>query len=100
MFRLDNKTAIVTGAARGLGAAIARTLAEQGARVAAADINFAEVEKVAAEIGNGSKPYAADVSKVTQIKSLVENVTRDFSRIDILVNNAGICPRLPFAESA
>src|SRR5947207_192080 len=74
MFRIDNKVAIVTGAARGLGAAIARTLAKQGARVAAADINFEEVEKVATEIGNDSKAYAADVSNVTQIKSLVENV--------------------------
>jgi 3-oxoacyl-[acyl-carrier protein] reductase len=99
MFRLDNKRAIVTGAARGLGAAIARTLAKQGARIAAADINLAEVEKVASEIGNGSKAYATDVSNVTQIKSLVENIARDFGRIDILVNNAGICPRLPFAES-
>ena len=99
VFRLDNKTAIVTGAARGLGAATARTLAGQGARVAAADINFDEVEKVAAEIGSGSKAYAVDVSNVTEINSLVEVVARDFGRIDILVNNAGICPRLPFAES-
>jgi len=99
MFRLDNKVAIVTGAGRGLGAATARMLARQGAHVAAADINFDEVEKVVAEIGNGSKAYAADVSNVTEINSLVEGVVRDFGHIDILVNNAGICPRLPFMES-
>lgn len=99
MFRLDNKVAIVTGAARGLGAAIARTLAGQGARVAAADINFAEVEKVMTTIGNGSKAYAVDVSNVAQLNQFVTEVARDFGRIDILINNAGICPRLPFAES-
>jgi 3-oxoacyl-[acyl-carrier protein] reductase len=99
MFRLDNKTAIVTGAARGLGAATAKTLSAQGARVAAVDIHFDEVEKVATDIGNGSKAYAVDVSNVTEIHSLVEVAARDFGRIDVLVNNAGICPRLPFAES-
>ncbi|MBI4028549.1 MAG: 3-oxoacyl-ACP reductase FabG [Verrucomicrobia bacterium] len=99
LFRLDNKAAIVTGAARGLGAAITKTLARQGARVAAVDIRFDEVEKIAVEAGNGAKAYTVDVSDGKQIRALVESVARDFGRIDILVNNAGICPRLPFLES-
>jgi NAD(P)-dependent dehydrogenase (short-subunit alcohol dehydrogenase family) len=99
MFQLDNKVAIVTGAARGLGAATARTLAKQGARVGAADIRFDEVSNVAAELGNGSRAYSLDVSNVPGLKSFVEAVARDFGRIDILVNNAGICPRMPFKDS-
>ena len=99
MFRLDKKTAIVTGAARGLGAATARVLAAQGARVIVADVNFKEASQVAQEIGGNAKPYQIDVSEVSQLKILVDNVVKEFGRIDILVNNAGICPRLSFAES-
>ena len=99
MFRLDGKVALVTGAARGIGRAIATTLAAQGARVALADLLFDEVSAVAAEIGSGARAYQADVSVVAEIGTLVETVVADFGGIDILVNNAGICPRLPFADS-
>jgi 3-oxoacyl-[acyl-carrier protein] reductase len=99
MFRLDNKIAIVTGAARGLGAATARVLAAQGARVVAADVNFEEVSQVAQEIGESATPYQVDVSQVAELEAMVDNVAQEFGRIDILVNNAGICPRLSFAES-
>jgi NAD(P)-dependent dehydrogenase (short-subunit alcohol dehydrogenase family) len=97
MFRLVNKIALVTGAARGLGAATVKTLAAQGARVAAADVNFDELEQVAIDAGAGA--YKVDVAKVEELQSLVDTVVRDLGRIDILVNNAGICPRLAFAES-
>ena len=99
MFGLDGKVALVTGAARGLGAACARALAGQGAQVAAADLNFEEVSQVAAETGPAARPYEVDVSDVSQLQSLVEGVVEDLGRIDILVNNAGICPRLAFEES-
>src|SRR5687768_12384147 len=99
LFGLDHKVALVTGAARGLGRATARVLARQGARVAAADLAFEEVSQIAEEIGDAARPYRVDVSKVPELKSLVDAVVRDFGRLDILVNNAGICPRLPFAES-
>jgi 3-oxoacyl-[acyl-carrier protein] reductase len=99
MFRLDGKIALITGAARGLGAATARLLAAQGARVALADLNGAEAVRVAEELNPDARPYQVDVSDASQLRSLVTAVVRDFARIDILVNNAGICPRLSFAES-
>ena len=82
MFRLDHKIALVTGAARGLGAATARMLAKQGALVAAADIDFDEVKKATAEVGNGSKPYFVDVSNLADITSLIDRVAGDLGRID------------------
>ena len=99
MFRLNDKIALVTGAARGLGAACARALAGQGALVAAGDVDFDEVSRLAEELGPAVRPYKVDVSDVVQLHKLVEEVVADLSRIDILVNNAGICPRLPFEES-
>src|SRR5215831_3920228 len=99
MFRLDDKVAIVTGAARGIGAATTRVLARQGARVAAADLRLEEIERLSKQCGEGVRPFAVDVSDTSQLRQLVERVHHDFSRIDILVNNAGICPRLPFSDS-
>ena len=99
MFRLDGKAALVTGAARGLGQATVKVLAAQGAHVFAADINFEEVSAVARAIGASVTPYRVDVSKVEQLKAMVDAVVRDRGRINVLVNNAGICPRLPFADS-
>ncbi len=99
MFRLDSKVAIVTGAARGLGAATAAVLARQGARVAAADLLFDEVSRVTKALDPEAKPYDLDVSDVGQIRRFVDAVVGDFGRVDILVNNAGICPRIPFEQS-
>jgi len=99
LFRLDDKVALVTGAARGIGAATARTLARQGARVATADLDEDGARKVADEIGNGAKAFRADVSSVHQCRALVESVAATFGRIDILVNNAGICPPQPFGSA-
>ena len=99
MFRLDNKTAIVTGAARGLGAATAKALAAQGARVALVDVRMDETKSIAQECGTDPRCYEVDVSQTNQLRQLVKDVVHDFGRIDILVNNAGICPRLPFADS-
>lgn len=99
MFRLDGKTALVTGAARGIGAATARTLANQGARVALADLDFEGVSKIAGEIAGGAEGFQADLASVEECKALVASVAEKFRRIDILVNNAGICPVQPFGSA-
>jgi NAD(P)-dependent dehydrogenase (short-subunit alcohol dehydrogenase family) len=100
MFRLDQKVAIVTGAARGVGAATTRLLAKQGARIAAADVRLEEVQQLAADLNDAVKSYQVDVADVARLDAFVDAVIADFGRIDILVNNAGICPRLPFADSS
>jgi 3-oxoacyl-[acyl-carrier protein] reductase len=91
---LQGKVAIVTGASRGIGRAIARELSEYGASVA---INYSSsstaAEKIVAEItqaGGNAIAVSADVSKVEQVEALVNKVMEKFNRIDILVNNAGI----------
>jgi NAD(P)-dependent dehydrogenase (short-subunit alcohol dehydrogenase family) len=99
MFRLDDKVALVTGAARGIGAASARTLARQGARIAAADIDVGGVTAIVREIGNAAEAFAVDLAKVEECKTLVAAVVERCGRIDILVNNAGICPIQPFGTA-
>lgn len=99
MFRLDGKVAMVTGTARGIGNAVARVLAEQGATVTMADLRMDEIEDLAARIGPAAYPYRVDVSSVSEINQWVDQVVGEHGRIDILVNNAGICPRLSFKDS-
>ena len=98
MFRLDNKIGIITGAARGIGSAIARTLASQGATVALVDILLDEVSALASEIGPNARAYQADLAKIDNINAVVKKIASDYGSIDILVNNAGICPRLRFVD--
>jgi len=100
MFRLDQKVAIVTGAARGVGAATTRLLAKQGARIAAADVRIEEMQQLAADLNDAVKSYEVDVADVARLAGFVDAVVADFGRIDVLVNNAGICPRLPFTDSS
>ncbi len=69
MFRLDGKTALVTGAARGIGAATARTLANQGARVALADLDFEGVAAIAREIAGGAEAFRADLCQRRGVQS-------------------------------
>ena len=96
LFRLDERVALVTGAAGGIGRAIASTLASQGARLALADILGDEVQEVAESIGSHqARAYQADLGEVAQIERLVEQVVADFGGIDILVNNAGYVPAWP-----
>jgi NAD(P)-dependent dehydrogenase (short-subunit alcohol dehydrogenase family) len=98
-FDLTGQTAIVTGAATGIGEAIARRLADAGATVAVVDLDLPGAERMALSLGKGSFPLQVDVSKPAAVKSVVEEVLRRTGRIDVLVNNAGIAgPAAPIWE--
>jgi len=88
LFRLDNKVALVTGAASGLGAAIATGLAQAGATVAVHGNRRAATETAAA-IGSKAAAFRADLSSPDGASELFSQVKKQFGRVDILVNNAG-----------
>jgi 3-oxoacyl-[acyl-carrier protein] reductase len=90
---LKGKTALITGAAQGIGRAIASRLAWDGASVIIADINIDLARSVAAQLKNRgvrAAAFQADVSDSTQVEGLIEKTVKEFSALDILVNNAGI----------
>ena len=88
--RPPGRKALVTGGARGIGAAIADRYAAEGARVAIADISLAYAEETAARYGDKAVAIALDVTKTASIEAAVENVVQRWGGVDILVNNAGI----------
>ena len=90
MRRLEDKVAIVTGGAGGIGSATARRLASEGACVVVADINLPQASEVADSIGAQTLALAYDAADVASIKDLVEATVRHFGRLDILHNNAAI----------
>ena len=87
--RLKDRTALVTGGARGIGAGIARCLSEEGASVAIVDIDEAEAEKTAASLGGRAIGLGADVSQEQQIVGALDRASRELGGLDVLVNNAG-----------
>ena len=87
--RLKNRVAIVTGAASGFGAEIARQFALEGAKVALADVNEAGAQKVAAECGDEAIAVRCDVSRRDDVDALVRRTVDRFGGLDIVVNNAG-----------
>lgn len=99
LFRLDGQVAVVTGAAMGVGAAVTRVLAAQGARVAAVDIDKGGLGAIVKEIGASIKAYVTDIADLKAGSRMIKSVFKDFGRLDILVNVAGVCPRLPFLKS-
>lgn len=100
MFAVDfsGKVALVTGAGRGIGKAIARALAESGAAVAVNDIDAASAEQTARQLPHGARAFPADVADPDAVSRLVEAVIAAYARLDILVNNAGIEPKAPILE--
>jgi 2-hydroxycyclohexanecarboxyl-CoA dehydrogenase len=102
MTRLYGKVAIVTGAAQGIGKAIASRLAAEGAKVALADVQLESAEQSAAEIrSSGAQALAVrlDVTKLDDANAAADRVERELGPIDILVNNAGWDVLLPFVET-
>ncbi len=94
--RLDGKTAVVTGAARGIGQATAEALVQAGARVVIADIDLDAARQTAAQLG-GLALYL-DAADVESCRALIAEVIAQNGQVDILVNNAGICPIRPIDE--
>jgi len=87
---------LITGAARGIGAACARRMASEGARLVLADLDGAGVERLAAELGQVA--IAADVTRPEDIERMVEEPFRRFGRLDVLFNNAGVVRVQPMLE--
>src|ERR671934_1197091 len=95
MGKLDNRVAIVTGAAQGIGAAIAEKLASEGATVVVADVNGEGAERVAPPNGAGMR---VDVSNEEDVKRMVDETVSRFGKLDVLVNNAAIVPFTPWDD--
>jgi NAD(P)-dependent dehydrogenase (short-subunit alcohol dehydrogenase family) len=98
-FRLDGEVALVTGAASGLGAAIAEGLARVGARVALLDLELAGATTIAERL-KGAEAHRLDVIDAAAVERLFADIARRWGRIDVLVNSAGIAVRQPALELA
>jgi 3-oxoacyl-[acyl-carrier protein] reductase len=101
---LEGRTVLVTGGSRGIGAAVARRVAEAGAGVAIAyrqaEPQARAVIDEARTLGRHAEAYQADVAQRSEVDRLVGSVVAAFGRIDGLVNNAGIMPLSPFLETS
>ena len=98
MTRLAGKTALITGAARGIGCHFAQAYVNEGARVALADIDIERASKAAAEIGDAAIAIEMDVTDQASIDAAVATVTDEFDGIDILINNAAVFTAAPITD--
>jgi NAD(P)-dependent dehydrogenase (short-subunit alcohol dehydrogenase family) len=98
MKRLAGKSALITGAARGIGRAFAEAYVREGAQVAIADINLAGAEATAREIGEGAHAVHLDVTDQASIDAAVAETVDKLGRIDILINNAALFTAAPIVE--
>jgi len=97
---LTNKTALITGASRGIGEAAARTLAAHGANVVLAARSTQNIERIATEIGTPAHAVTCDVTNYDDVKRAVQAATDRFGGLDILVNNAGTIEPISRLESS
>lgn len=99
-FKLDGKTALVTGSNQGIGQAYAKALAEAGADIIGVSYqsDFTETEKIIKSAGGNFNSYVADFSDRKSLYDFINSVKSDFNKIDILVNNAGMILRKPISE--
>jgi 3alpha(or 20beta)-hydroxysteroid dehydrogenase len=96
--KLQNKVAIITGAAQGMGATHARKFVEEGAKVVITDINLEAAQKLADELGSNAIALKLNVSKADNWKEVVEKTEEKFGPVTVLVNNAGIGIFKPLEE--
>jgi NAD(P)-dependent dehydrogenase (short-subunit alcohol dehydrogenase family) len=96
MARLEGRTVLITGAARGIGAACARRLAAEGARLVLADVDGTGAEKLATELGQAA--IRADVTRRDDIEHMVDEAYRRWGRLDALLNNAGVIRVQPMLD--
>jgi 3-oxoacyl-[acyl-carrier protein] reductase len=98
---LMDKVAIVTGAAAGIGAGVAKLFSENGAHVFLADLDGTQAKKVAGDLkakGGSAFAFEANAGKRHDMAKVVDDAISRFGRVDVLVNNAGVYPRQPFLE--
>jgi meso-butanediol dehydrogenase/(S,S)-butanediol dehydrogenase/diacetyl reductase len=100
--RVKGKSAVITGAGRGMGKAIGLCLGDEGANVVFADINLQSAEEAAGEArkkGHKAAAVAVDVSERKQVRAMIDRAVSEFGRLDIIFNNAGINHIQPFLET-
>ncbi len=100
MTRLEGKTALITGAARGIGRSFAEAYVREGAKVAIADIDSGRARRSAAELGDAAIAIEMDVTRQESIEAAVAETLAAFGRIDILINNAALFTAAPLVEIA
>ncbi|SMP21268.1 L-iditol 2-dehydrogenase [Shimia sagamensis] len=98
MRRLSGKTALITGAARGIGLAFAKAYVAEGARVVLADINFARAKSAASEIGEAARAVQMDVTDQSSIEAAIAATIESFGQIDVLINNAALFTAAPITD--
>src|SRR5579885_3620579 len=98
MGSVEEKSIIVTGAARGIGAEIARDLARNGAMVCVADVNADAAEATAQSIGGNAIAVRVDVSQRESVKAMIAETVKAFGKLDVIFNNAGISQTVNFMD--
>lgn len=98
MSSVAGKSVIITGAARGIGAAIARDLAKNGAKVCIADVNEDAAKAAAKSIGGDTIAVKVDVAKRDSVKAMIAATVKAFGRLDVIFNNAGISQTVNFMD--